>query len=122
MKNKLLVLSVIVNIGLIIFCCIKHTHSQPNLSAKKDTLSVWAYEITLRRNFETVYFNKNDNIYKDLWGRAFEDEPEQAFLISCSYFYVTKDKRVLKDIEVSAEQLEQAYQRELKINTVQTTP
>ena len=67
------------------------------------------------KNFETVFFGKNDSTYKDLWGEAFENEPEKAFLISCSYYYITKDSSILKDIGVSVEQIEQSYQRKMKV-------
>ncbi len=84
-----------------------------DVNGKNDSIS--KYEITSMKNFETVYFNKNDSIYKEIWGDAFENEPEKAFLICCTYYYVTKDTSVLKDIEISIEQLDQAYQSKIKI-------
>ncbi len=68
------------------------------------------------KNFKAVYLNKNDSLYKDLWSEAFENEPEQAFLIACSYYYVKKDTAILKDIKVSIEQLEHAYKRRIMID------
>lgn len=118
MKNLLLIISIVVNIGLSIFCFLgsnktpQHITSS-NMSKKND--SIPDYDITSMRNFESVYFNRNDSIYKDIWGKAFENEPEKSFLISCSYYYVTKDTSILKDILVSIEQLEQSYQRKMKL-------
>ena len=118
MKKLLLIISIVANIGLIAFYFLMTNKTpQPNIlekvSMKND--SILDYEITSMKNFETVYFNRNDSIYKNLWGEAFENEPEKAFLISCSYYYVTKDTSILKDIGVSIEQLEQSYQRKMKL-------
>lgn len=118
MKNLLLVISIVLNIGLIVFCFyMTNNESQSNISAtvSKKNDNIPDYEITSMKNFETVYFNKNDSIYKDIWGDAFENEPEKAFLISCSYYYVTKDTSILKNIEISIEQLEMSYQRKMKV-------
>lgn len=114
----LLIISVVVNIGLIAFYFLRTNKTpQPNLSANvfKKNDSISDYEITSMKNFDAVYFNRKDSIYKNVWGEAFENEPEKAFLISCSYYYVTKDTNILKDIGVSIEQLEQAYQRKMKL-------
>ncbi len=118
MKNLLLIISIVINIGLIAFYFLRtdkvpQSNISANVSKKND--SIPDYEITSMKNFETVYFNRNDSIYKDVWGEAFENEPEKAFLISCSYYYVTKDTNILKDIVVSMEQLEQSYQRKMKL-------
>jgi hypothetical protein len=118
MKNLLLVISIAANFGLIAFCFLRtpKTHQSvvlSNVSKKSDGIP--DYEITSMRNFETVYFNRNDSIYKNVWGEAFENEPEKAFLISCSYYFVTKDTSILKDIGVSVDQIEQSYQRKMKV-------
>lgn len=119
MKNIILIASIALNIALGIFCVsrIKTPRSEP------DTVSVHGedpmpdYEITSKKNFEAVYFNRNDSLYKDLWGEAFENEPEKSFLIACSYYYVTKDTSIINDIETSAKQLEEGglYNRKLRI-------
>lgn len=117
MKNVLLIISIFLNIGLSAI----YYYKTKSIQEKKCTIPVSDmdtvdYEITSMKNFESVYFNRNDSLYKDLWNEAFENQPQSAFLISCSYFYVTKDKRILKDIEVSAQQLEDVYQRNFKID------
>ena len=119
MKNKILILSIGINIGLLIFCCFKtkifKTKISTNPVSNIDTVS---YDIESMRNFETVFISRNDSIYKSIWNEAFENEPEKAFLISCSYYYVTKDKRILKNIEMSILQLQDVYQRKFKIDSL----
>jgi hypothetical protein len=115
MKNTLFAISILLNIASFALYFYKTMEIQSNISTipAKNTDTV-DYEITSMKNFESVFFNRNDSLYKALWNEAFEDEPEKAFLISCSYFYMTKDKRIKKDIEVSANQLEISYQRKFK--------
>jgi hypothetical protein len=115
MKNALLIISIFLNIGLSVLYYFKTKPMQEKSSAiPVNNMDTVDYEITSMKNFEAVYFNRNDSLYKDLWSEAFENEPEKAFLIPCSYFYTTKDEKVLNDIKVSAEQLETAYQRKSK--------
>ncbi len=116
MKNILFAISFFLNIVLFALYYFKTKPIQQNTSAiPAKNIDTPDYEITSMKNFERVYFNRNDSLYKALWNEAFENEPEKAFLISCSYFYVTEDKRIKKDIEVSANQLETSYQRKFKI-------
>jgi hypothetical protein len=119
MKNALLILSLLLNIGLAAFCVVKiKTSSSPSSDISIDgKYPIPDYKITSKKNFKEVYFEQNDSLYKDLWNEAFENEPEEAFLISCSYFYVTKDTNVVEDIKTSVRQLEEKglYNRELKI-------
>jgi hypothetical protein len=114
MKNILFAISIFLNIVLFALYCYDITPIQSNISTiPAKNMDTMDYEITSMKNFENVYFNKNDSLYKDLWNEAFENQPQSAFLISCSYFYATKDKRILKDIKVSIEQLESVYQRKI---------
>lgn len=110
----MLIVSLIINFGLVAYCCTRVKPKLPpeNATTKNTTKD---YEIASMKNFENVYLNRNDSIYKQIWNEAFENQPQSAFLISCSYFYVTKDKRILKDIEVSTQQLESVYQRKFLI-------
>jgi len=114
MKTALLILSVAINIVFAVsYYGSDRKELTPKSEAKPAALPVQArhFEITTRQNFEAVYFNSNDSIYKRCWNEAFENHPESAFLIACSYFYVTGNKWILDDIKVSAGQLEHAYQR-----------
>lgn len=112
MKNMLLIISILLNIGLFSLYYLKteaiKTRTSEITTRDIDTTD---YEITSMKNFESVYFDRNDTLYKDLWGEAFENQPQSAFLISSSYYYVTKDKRILEDIAVSISQLESMYPR-----------
>jgi hypothetical protein len=116
MKNIPLIVSVLLNIVLIAKYCFMVEPKEENAFSNSINKHL-DYEITSMNNFEEVYFSRNDSLYNELWGEAFENEPQRAFLISCSYFYVTKDKRILKDIELSAEQMEDVYQRKFKIDS-----
>lgn len=60
-------------------------------------------------NFEALFVHHNDSVYRRVWGHSFQDWPESAFLVACSYYYVTKQDTLLHDNAVSKEQLEQIY-------------
>ena len=112
MKNILFVISILLNISLLAWGLLKIKQIQTNVSViPANNMDTLEYEITSMKNFENVYFNRNDSLYKELWSEAFENEPEKAFLISCSYYYVTKNNKIKQDIEVSSEQLESVYQK-----------
>lgn len=66
-------------------------------------------DITSNRNFDNVFFKKNDSLYKEIWNHEFENSPEQAFLIACGYYYLTRDLRVKKDVDQSYSQLTTIY-------------
>lgn len=112
-----MIMSIGINIGLVVFYSLRNNDKLPQShisnDLKKKNDSIPDYEITSMKNFETIFFNKNDSIYKNIWGKAFENEPEKAFLISCSYYYLTNDTSVLKDVNVSIGQLEHSYQRKV---------
>lgn len=118
-KNILLLISFLVNIGLAIYCySIFQNNSKTALplNTKIRNGNIPDFEITSMKNFENVYYDMNDSIYKEMWGKAFENEPEKAFLISCSYYFIRRDTNILKDIKISVDQLDQAYQNNMKIN------
>ena len=118
-KNILLLISFLVNIGLAIYCYSKFQNNSKTalpLNTKIRNGNIPDFEITSMKNFENVYYDMNDSIYKEMWGKAFENEPEKAFLISCSYYFIRRDTNILKDIKISVDQLDQAYQNNMKIN------
>jgi hypothetical protein len=71
------------------------------------------FEISSPDNFESVFVHQNDSIYRRIWSEAFENHPETAFLISCSYYLVTKDSSILNDVEISESQLETMYNKHI---------
>jgi hypothetical protein len=110
MKNIFLFISIIFNIIIIgLYLYNQDLQSVENRVRIADTII--DYEITSSKNFEAVFIFKNDSIYNRLWSEAFENQPEKAFLISTSYFYVTGRKQALKNIETSKEQLETIYHK-----------
>ncbi len=111
MKSIFLIFSLLANIGLLIFCF--YIKKDPELIPIDGKNPMPDYEITSTDNFKKVFFDRNDSLYKDLWGEAFENEPEKAFLISCAYNYVTQDTSAIHDIKISADQLETMYHKGL---------
>ena len=117
MKNIILILSLIFNLAMLAFFwddLKRHRDSDTRSKAEAYYPEV-DWEITSTKNFESVFIKKNDSIYKRLWNEAFENQPPSAFLISCTYFFVTKDTSVLNDIELSKEQLETMYNEKILV-------
>ncbi len=91
----------------------QNTHSSITNQIDDSLRDLW--NIGATNNFENVYFKRNDSIYKRLWYEAYENEPPSAFLISCTYYYVSRNDSVLNDIELSKTQLESIYHCKLFI-------
>jgi len=121
MRNKLFYTSIALNIFLLIFCLLKFRSSQGKSNSSADVAQSRPvdYEISSNANFRTVYIKRNDSVYKRLWNEAFENQPEYAFLISCTYYYVTGNEIIKKDIELSKKQLEEIYHTQLLLNQSQ---
>jgi len=69
------------------------------------------YDITSNENFEKIFFDNNDSLYSVQFNEAFENQPEMALLISCTYYFITKNEKVLDDINLSISQLKEIYVR-----------
>lgn len=71
--------------------------------------------VSQSQNFESLFINHSDSAYHRIWNHSFQNWPESAFLVACSYYYVTKRDTVLHDIAISKEQLEQMYHSRIVI-------
>jgi hypothetical protein len=73
------------------------------------------YKISSNKNFQSVFILKNDSLYKWLWNKSFQEQPEDAFFLSAAYFYVTNDSMVIDDINLSINQLETIYHSDINV-------
>jgi hypothetical protein len=106
-------ISVLVNIILITGIIFRHydlRHAQDlmesGVSKKNRDLYIKSYD-----NFDSVFFKRNDSLYRELWNEAMQDDPEQAFLMACSYFYLTKDNKIKFTVDNAYDQLKIIYHK-----------
>jgi hypothetical protein len=88
------------------------THKTDNVTPK---ISIIYKQLGFTTHFEDVYFNLNDSIYHEIWKEAYKEYPEDAFLISTSYYYVTKQNKALKDINTSMKKLQTMYHDTMRV-------
>lgn len=48
-------------------------------------------------------------MYKHIFSTSFENSPVQAYLLSCTYYTVTKDSTIKKDIEMIGSEIKEIY-------------
>ena len=116
-------LSVLINVILFIVVLVQNSKLKRKSVLKEiNNLQLSAdNNVTSHLNFDSIFFQKNDTVYNKIWSQAFENTPEEAFLISCSYFLITKKSEVLDDIFVSGQQLEEMYHKKLAIQLDSST-
>jgi hypothetical protein len=117
MMKFFLILSITVNLLIALFFILNSNRSN-KIKAVNKRMAIHDFEITSTDNFESVFIEKNDSVYGRIWNDAFQNQPEKAFLISCSYFLVTKNQNILKDIEISESQLETMYHKRILVDTL----
>ncbi|HPT13796.1 MAG TPA: hypothetical protein PK796_03330 [Bacteroidales bacterium] len=122
----LLILSIFLNLVFLVIIyflrkedkVVKETKEPNKIEIQRQTEN----DVILRKNFESMFYKCNDSIYRNVWNSAFEEEPEMAFLISSTYYFVTKDDKILKDIETSNSQLKEIYYQKINIRQHLITP
>ncbi|HEY0652123.1 MAG TPA: hypothetical protein VGD65_03305 [Chryseosolibacter sp.] len=106
MNKLILIFSLLLNVGLTLLLLFGRQEKAPGkilANRNKD------YDITSFSNFKSVFIEKDDSVYLGLWNQAFQEEPEIAFLLSSSYYHTTKNRDLLKHIELSNSQLKTIY-------------
>jgi hypothetical protein len=73
------------------------------------------FKIESPNNFKAVFFNFNDSVYDQIFTHTYENSSEEAFLISTAYHFVSKQQRVLKDIDASINALQETYRDTLRV-------
>ena len=106
MKKTFFIISIGLNI--VLGSSILYRQS-PGRGTKKETEYIDQYDVRSISNFKSIYVRKDDSTYHLLWSKAFEDEPEMAYIIATSYYYTSPNEKVLNDIRISREQLRDIY-------------
>lgn len=96
--------------NLLLLILLLSNRSQSILNKPKDVGTLDENkDYSMAYNFRKIFIERNDSVYKEVFSKSFEDLPEQAFLLSSTYFFLTKDSLVLKDMKVACSQLESIY-------------
>lgn len=99
------IVSIVINIVLLFVIFKNYNENKsinvPMLPQDKDLSS--------RYNFEKIFLEKNDSVYKIVYNKSFEDLPVQAYLLACTYYLLKKDSSSKKDIEMINSEIKAIY-------------
>ena len=79
-------------------------------------------DLSVQYNFKKIFIEKNDSVYKRIFSLAFENNPVQAYLLSCTYYTVTKDTTIKKDIKMIGTEIKAIYGSVPNIEEVKWEP
>jgi hypothetical protein len=118
MKNSILIGSIVLNVLCIVYIIMQMDEHKggPTYDPKELLIDSIDYKISSNKNFHSVFILKNDSLYRRLWNKTFQEQPEDAFFLSAAYYYITNDSMVKDDIDMSLNQLETIYHN--KINAL----
>lgn len=116
--KPILITSLLLNVVfMILLFNLKWKDQKMQRNIAREALPIYPNDdFRISNNFVNLYVNKNDSIYKQIWRSAYEDKPTDAFLISSTYYFVTKNKSILKDVEMSKSQVEEIYGKKIIIS------
>ena len=66
-------------------------------------------DLSIHHDFEKIFLEKNDSIYRMIYGKSFEELPVQAYLLACTYYLVKKDSSSKKDIQMISSEIKAIY-------------
>jgi hypothetical protein len=107
-KSKLyFIISLIVNIILVSYFI--STNKWKGEDGHTINQNIQKENLSVQYNFEKIFIEKNDSVYKRIFSLAFENNPVQAYLLSCTYYTVTKDTTIKKDIKMISTEIKAIY-------------
>lgn len=66
-------------------------------------------DLSDKYNFQKIFIEKNDSVYRSVYNKSFEDNPVNAFLLACSYYVITNDTIHKKDVIMANTELEAIF-------------
>jgi hypothetical protein len=118
MKNYkvIAIFSLVINLvlGVLLF---KPSSSKTTKYSTGDTLAK-EKDLSVRYNFEKIFLEKNDSVYREVFNKSFEDLPVQAYLLACTYYLLKKDTITKKDIEMISSEIKGIYGRAPNIDSL----
>lgn len=66
-------------------------------------------------DFERIFLEKNDSVYKTIFNLPFEEYPVQAYLLACTYYMLKKDNSARNDFRMMSAEIESIYGKPPKI-------
>jgi len=100
-------ISIVINFTLLFLLFIKFNNKENNI---KDIPKLSQNEdLSNRYNFEKIFLEKNDSVYKNVFNRSFEDFPVQAYLLACTYYMIKKDTSIKQDIVMISSEIKGIY-------------
>jgi hypothetical protein len=116
MKNKFLVFSLVLNFVVIFYCAF--LQKKINKYEQRSEIDNTHGNLSIQHNFKKVFVEKSDSVYKIIFGTSFENNPVEAYLIASSYYLLTKNPAIKKDIMMVNTELQPIYGTVPEIDTI----
>ena len=91
---------------IFLFMLYKSTNRSKEVNTSISSVSK---DLSIHHNFEKIFLEKNDSIYRMVYGKSFEELPVQAYLLACTYYLVKKDSSSKKDIQMISSEIKAIY-------------
>lgn len=86
--------------------------------SKKDKIENFSYldqkspdclELFNKTNYQKIFIEKNDSTYREYFNRFFVNTPGQSFLLACTFYLLSNDKKIKRDIQAVLSEMKGMY-------------